>query len=75
MPAAAGLAGLVAVVIVIAVIYWWVTSFVALMCLSDSDFPGRYDKILWFVVFFTLWVFAPLLFSMWRRAYLEAKKA
>ena len=75
MAGAAGLLGLVALVVVIAVIYWWCTSFITLMCLSDSDLPGRYDKVLWFVVFFTLWVFAPLLFSMWRKAYLESKKA
>jgi hypothetical protein len=74
MPAAAGLAGLVVVVIVISVIYWWVTSFISLMCLTDGDMPGRYDKVLWFVVFLSLSVFAPLLFSMWRRAHQESRK-
>ena len=75
MSGAAGLLGLVVLVAAIAVVYWWCTSFVFMMGLSDSQLPGRYDKILWFVVFFTLWIFAPVVFSMWRKAHLESKQS
>ena len=65
---------LIVMVLVILVIYWWVREFVFLMCLSDADMPGRYDKILWFVAFFLLSIFAPPLFYLWRRAYLETRR-
>ena len=64
----------IAMVLIVLIIYWWCREFVFLMCLSDADMPGRYDKILWFVVFFLLNVFAPPLFYLWRRAYLETKR-
>ena len=35
--------------------FFWMWQFVQLMLLSDDDFPGRNDKVLWvvtFIVFF-----------------------
>ena len=68
MPAVAVLLGLLLLTTVVALIWYWVTSFVFLMCLTDEEMPGRYDKILWYIVFFTMWVFAPFILGMWRKA-------
>ena len=70
-----GAVGGLVIVFAIAFIYWWASSFVFMMCLSDSDLPGRHDKVLWFITFLMLSLLAPLLFSMWKRAYLEARQA
>ena len=47
---------------------FWGFQLVQLMMLDDGDFPGRYDKILWFVLFCTLFVLAPFVFIAWKRA-------
>jgi len=52
-------------------IIFWCRQFSTLMLLSDSDFPGKYDKILWFGAFFLGFFVAPLAFSFWKYAYLE----
>jgi hypothetical protein len=50
------------------ILFLWISQFVDLMSMSDSDFPGRYDKALWvvsFIVFFFL--LAPLAFIFWKQ--------
>jgi hypothetical protein len=47
----------------------WVYQFIQLMLLSDSDFPGRHDKILWVVAFVVAFPIAPFAFLWWKAAY------
>ena len=54
--------------IVVALIVIWCKEFIFMMALGDSDYPGRYDKTLWFITFFILSVFAPFLFRGWKNA-------
>lgn len=53
--------------VVIAVL--WIVQFVQLMLLSDSDFPGKYDKILWVVAFCVAIPVAPFAFLWWKSTY------
>lgn len=55
-------------------VVFWVSQFIQLMLLSDEDFPGKNDKILWFVTFILLSVIAPGLFAWWKQAYLHERK-
>jgi hypothetical protein len=48
---------------------FWVYQFIQLMLLSDSDFPGRYDKILWVAAFLFAFLVAPFAFLWWKTAY------
>jgi hypothetical protein len=47
----------------------WVYQFVQLMLLSDSDFPGRHDKILWVAAFVLAFLVAPFAFLWWKTGY------
>ena len=47
----------------------WLWQFIQLMLLSDSDFPGKYDKILWVAAFLLVCVVAPFAFLWWKTAY------
>ena len=48
---------------------FWVYQFVQLMLLSDSDFPGRHDKILWVAAFVFAFFVAPFAFLWWKTGY------
>ena len=63
------------VVVAIAIGIFWVFQFVQVMCLSDDDFPGRYDKILWVAAFIFIAWFAPFAFLYWKSTYLAMRKA
>jgi len=63
----------VLIVVSLVLIVFWVYQFVLLMLLSDDDFPGRYDKILWVAVFVLLSVIAPFAFLWWKRACLTMR--
>jgi hypothetical protein len=39
-----------------------------MMALGDSDYPGRYDKTLWFITFIIFSIVAPFLFRGWKNA-------
>jgi hypothetical protein len=56
------------VVAVIALCYFWLEKFVEMMLLEDRDFPGRFDKILWFAVFTMVAPLAPFAFRIWKSA-------
>jgi len=47
----------------------WIYQFVQLMLLSDPDFPGKYDKILWVVAFCVAIPVAPFAFLWWKSTY------
>lgn len=54
----------------------WIYEFAQLMLLDDDLFCGRYDKLIWVVVFILVSVLAPFAFMIWkagRRAEHEAK--
>jgi len=53
---------------------FWGFQFVQLMMLEDSDFPGRYDKILWFILFCTTFLLAPFLFIAWKKAIMRFRQ-
>ena len=47
---------------------FWVPSFSQLMARPDSDFPGRYDKVLWCLTFISTAAvpfLAPVAYSAW----------
>jgi hypothetical protein len=48
---------------------FWVYQFVQLMLLADSDFPGRYDKILWGAAFVFAFPVTPFAFLWWKTAF------
>lgn len=47
----------------------WIYQFIQLMLLSDADFPGKYDKILWAAAFVLVFPIAPFAFLWWKAAY------
>lgn len=46
----------------------WPYQFAQLMILSDENFPGSYDKILWVVAFILVFPLAPFAFMAWKSA-------
>lgn len=56
------------VIAVVIFLVLWGFYFTQLMCLEDEDFPGRFDKVLWVLVFTFLFLPAPFLFLAWRGA-------
>ncbi len=50
---------------------YWCYQFIQLMMLSDSEFPGEYDKVLWVVAFVFMFPFTPFAFQAWKTAYLS----
>ncbi len=48
---------------------YWCYQFIQLMLLSESDFPGEHDKILWVVAFVFLFFLAPFAFHAWKTTY------
>lgn len=57
------------IVICMLVLPFWVYQFIQLMLLSDDDFPGKHDKILWAATFMVAFVAGPLAFRHWKTAY------
>ena len=66
-------AALAIIVIVLLFLVVWARQFIQLMMFSDSDFPGRYDKPIWAVLFIAAFVIAPFLFIYWKSAYLTMR--
>jgi len=50
-------------------LFFWIHQSVQLMCLSDADFPGRYDKVLWAAGFGLLFFATPIAFFVWKQVY------
>lgn len=48
-------------------ILYWIREFVFLMSLENTLFPGRYDKVLWWIAFFICPLLLPPAFHLWRR--------
>ena len=42
---------LIVPILLIVLLVAWLNEFAFLINMADSDFPGRYDKILWYVAF------------------------
>ena len=55
------------VIAIILVIIIWYREFIFMMALNDSDYSGKSDKILWFILFLVLPLFAPFLFKTWKK--------
>lgn len=64
---------LVLFVFLLSLLIFWCYQFCKLMLLSDADFPGKHDKILWFIAFCVLPIFTPFAFLSWNQAYLELR--
>jgi hypothetical protein len=47
-------------------VVFWVWQFVQLMMLEDRLFPGRFDKLVWGMVFVFLCPVAPVAFLVWK---------
>jgi hypothetical protein len=57
----------------LALICFWLYQFVQLMLLSDRDFPGTYDKILWVLAFVLVFFVAPFAFFFWKKAFVALR--
>ena len=64
---------IVALVVFVVFAIIWLSQFIQLMLLADSDFPGAYDKILWVAAFVCVFLLAPLAFMYWKPAYLSLR--
>ena len=49
----------------------WMTQFTHLMLMSENDFPGRQDKLIWGMAFILLFFFTPFAFWGWKSAYVD----
>ena len=45
---------------------FWVVQLIALMSMTDDLFPGRNDKVLWFIVVFFGCALGALVFWLWK---------
>ena len=54
-------------------ILFWAFQLTQLMMLSDQDFPGRFDKILWVILFLLVSPLAPFLFLYWKSGYVALR--
>lgn len=61
-------------ILLVALVIAWIGTFADLMRLADSDFPGRYDKILWCAAFLVLPLGAIFAFRRWRQAHNDEHK-
>ena len=43
------------------------------MAMRDEEFPGRYDKVLWFIAFLTLNVVAASIFLSWKQIQIASR--
>ena len=59
---------LLLLIVIVALIIIWCKEFIFMMALGDSDYPGRYDKTLWFITFIIFSIVAPFLFKGWKNA-------
>ena len=68
-----GAASLVWIVLVLGIpLGWlWATQFIQLMLMSDNDFPGRRDKLVWGIAFIVVFAFTPFAFWGWKSAYVD----
>jgi len=55
-------------------VYLWIREIVHLMGLSDDAFPGRHDKLMWFVLLVGLPPIGVPAFAIFRRAYWASAK-
>jgi hypothetical protein len=58
---------LVMLLFILVLLVFWIIQFAQLMAMRDDEFPGRFDKILWFVAFLTLNVVAASIFLSWKQ--------
>ncbi len=54
------------IVIGIALLIFWIVELFDLMGKRDDEFPGRYDKVLWFIVIFFGFALGALIFVLWK---------
>jgi|GEM_PF-6714483 len=51
----------------IALVVFWIVQLVTLMEMKDAQFPGRHDKVLWFVLMLICSVLGACVFWAWRQ--------
>ena len=54
------------VLLMVVCLVLWLRQLVKLMGMSDAQFPGRYDKILWVVILLVTAVVGAVAFWIWR---------
>ena len=64
---------LLLLIVIVALIVIWCKEFILMMALGDSDYPGRYDKTLWFITFIIFSIVAPFLFRGWKKLSIPGK--
>ena len=70
------LLAVLAVLAAVCLVILWAGQLLELMRMKDSEFPGRYDKVLWFVLLLVSGPLGALIFWCWKdhRAF-ELRKA
>ena len=58
---------------VLVLLVFWIIQFAQLMAMRDEDFPGRFDKVLWFIAFLTLNVVAASIFLSWKQIQIASR--
>ncbi|MBX2850411.1 MAG: PLDc N-terminal domain-containing protein [Phycisphaeraceae bacterium] len=54
---------------------FWITQFISMMNMDDSDFNGRYDKLIWASVLIFLNIFGAIVFWIWDSARMKRIEA
>jgi hypothetical protein len=60
-------------ILMLVLLVFWVIQFTELMGMSDGEFPGKHDKILWFVAFLSLNFVGAAVFVAWKQVRIMAR--
>lgn len=67
--------GLVGLLVVVGLIVFWVYQLVDVVSMSDKEFKGRNDKLIFFMIVFFGSIFGALGFVLWKYFRAKGKKA
>ncbi|MHC4253242.1 MAG: hypothetical protein ACYS9X_29330 [Planctomycetota bacterium] len=56
----------IAAAVALPLVIFWACQLLSLMRMRDEEFPGRYDKILWFIIVFFGSLLGALIFWLWK---------
>ncbi|MHC5056836.1 MAG: hypothetical protein ACYTKD_19295 [Planctomycetota bacterium] len=55
-----------AAAVALPLVIFWACQLLSLMRMKDEEFPGRYDKVLWFIIVFFGSLLGALIFWLWK---------
>jgi hypothetical protein len=62
-----GAGGLIVIIIGLLLTVFWIVEFIDLMRYEDTDFPGKYDKVFWFIILLLFNIIGAFMFSIYKR--------